>query len=81
MPSNETTGVFCLFHPLVKVDFHPKIEVILNQKAFVFALARSSHLFLNGPSSMVYEFLRDCFVLDHFTNGFDLFFEGCGHIA
>jgi hypothetical protein len=30
---------------------------------------------------MVYELLRDCFVLDDFVSGFDLFFEICKHIA
>jgi hypothetical protein len=30
---------------------------------------------------MVYELLRDYFVLDDFVSGFDLFFEVCGHIA
>ncbi len=30
---------------------------------------------------MVYELLRDCFVLDDFASGFNLFFEVCGHIV
>jgi hypothetical protein len=30
---------------------------------------------------MVYELLWDCFVPDDFANGFDLFFEICGHIV
>jgi hypothetical protein len=30
---------------------------------------------------MVYELLQYCFVLDDFVNGFDFFFEICGHIA
>ncbi len=36
------------------------------------------HIFVSG---MVYELLRDYFVLDNFVSGFDLFFEVCGHIA
>ncbi len=34
-----------------------------------------------SPLGMVYELLRDCFVLDDFVNGFDLFFEICRHIT
>ncbi len=30
---------------------------------------------------MVYELLCDCFVLNNFVSGFDLFFEVCGHIT
>jgi hypothetical protein len=30
---------------------------------------------------MVYELLQDYFVPDDSTNGFDLFFKVCGHIA
>jgi uncharacterized membrane protein len=30
---------------------------------------------------MMYELLRNCFVLDDFMSGFDLFFEICGHIV
>jgi hypothetical protein len=29
---------------------------------------------------MVYDLLRNCFVLEDFANGFDYFFEICGHI-
>jgi hypothetical protein len=44
-------------------------------------LTCSSCLFSNGPSSMVYELLWNCFVPNVFVSGFDLFFEVCGHIA
>jgi hypothetical protein len=57
------------------------MEVILDQKAFTFALAHSPHLSSNGLLGMVYELLQDYFVLDDFGNGFDLFFQACGHIA
>jgi hypothetical protein len=30
---------------------------------------------------MMYEFLWDCLVLDNFMNGFNLYFEVCGHLA
>jgi hypothetical protein len=63
-PFDKTIRVLHLFHPLIEVDispfvndFHPKIEVILNQEAFVSTLALSPHLFSSGPSSMVYGFL------------------------
>jgi hypothetical protein len=54
-------GVLCLFHSLAKVDlppfvddFHLEIEVTLDQKAFVYALA----CFFSGDhSGMVYELL------------------------
>jgi hypothetical protein len=87
-PSNETTKVLRLLHPLAEVDlssfvddFHPEIEVTLDWETFVSNLVHSSHLSSIGPSSMVYELLRDCFVPNDFTSGFDLFFEVCGHIV
>jgi hypothetical protein len=52
------------------------MKVILNWVTFISTLACSPHL-----SSMVYEFLQDCFVPDDSMNGFDLFFEVCGHIV
>jgi hypothetical protein len=62
--SDETTGVFRPFHPPTKVhlppfvdDFHLKIEAILDQEAFVFALAYSPHLSFGGLLGMVYELL------------------------
>jgi hypothetical protein len=73
--------VLRLLHPLTKVDlplfvndFHPKTEVTLSQKAFNFTLAHSPHFSSNGPSSMVYELLQNCFVPNDFSNGFDHFF-------
>ncbi len=44
-------------------------------------LVRSSHLSSDDLSDMVDELLYDCFVLDDFVSGFDLFFEICGHIV
>jgi hypothetical protein len=54
-------GVLCLLHPLANVDlppfvddFHLEIEVTLDRKTFVFALA----CFFSGDhSGMVYELL------------------------
>jgi hypothetical protein len=63
-PFDETMGIFRFFHPFEKVDlppfvddFHLKMKVTLNQEAFVFALARSSHFSFDGPLDMVYDFL------------------------
>jgi len=87
-PSDETTGFFCLLHPLAKVDFlpfvddfHLKIKVILDQETFIFTLVRSPHLYSSGPLGMVYEFLQNYFFPNDFANGFDFFFEIRGHIV
>ncbi len=50
------------------------MEVILYQKAFIFALVRSPHLSSHSLLGMVFELLQDYFVLDDFGSGFDLFF-------
>jgi len=78
-------GVNHLLHPLAKVDlplfiddFHPKIKVTLNQNAFNFALVRSPHFSFDGPSSMVYELLQNCFVPNVSTSGFNLFLRYVG---
>jgi hypothetical protein len=57
------------------------MKVTLDQEAFIFALAPPPCLFSNGPLGMVCELLQDCFVPYDSTNGFDLFFEICGHIV
>jgi hypothetical protein len=56
-------GILCLLHSLVEIDiptfindFHPKMEVTLDQEAFIFALA-CSPFFFNGILGMVYELL------------------------
>jgi hypothetical protein len=56
--------ILCFFHPLAKVDlpsfiddFHPKTKVILDQEAFIFALARSPPLSSCGLLGMVYDLL------------------------
>ncbi len=63
-PSNETMGVFHIFHPHGKVDlplsvndFRLRMKVTIDQKAFVFALTRSPHLSSNGALNMVYKIL------------------------
>jgi hypothetical protein len=54
----------------------------LDREAFIFVLTHSPCLSSDGPLSMVYEFLQDCFVPDDFAScGFDLFFEICRHIT
>ncbi len=57
------------------------MEVTLNQEAFVTALVHSPCFSFSGPSGMVYELLRKCFVPDDYASGFDLLFDVCGHIA
>jgi hypothetical protein len=86
--SYDTTNVLHLFHPFAEVDFFPFVDdfhletkVTLDQEAFIFALIRSPRLSSGGPSGMVYEFLRNCFVLDDSASGFDLFSKVCGHIV
>jgi hypothetical protein len=61
-------------------DFHPNIEVTLDQKTFISALVRSPRISSNGLSNMVYELLQHYFVPDDFASDFDLFFKVCGHI-
>jgi hypothetical protein len=56
-------------------------EFFLNREAFIFALTHLPCLSSNDFSGMVYELLRDCFVLDDSASGFDFFFEICGHIV
>ncbi len=86
-PSLETITTFWHFHPLAKVDllpfvndFHLEMNLVLDKKAFIYMLPCFPRLSFNNPSSMVYELLKDCFVLDNYGNDFDIFFEICGHI-
>jgi hypothetical protein len=87
-PLIKTIATLHHLHPLAEVDFppfvndfHPKMNFILDRKTFIFTLARSPCLLSNSPLGMVYELLQDCFVLNDFGSGFDLFFEICGHIV
>jgi hypothetical protein len=75
-------------HPLVEVnlppfvsDFHPKMDLVLDKKAFIFIVACFPCLSFNGLLNMVYELLQDCFVPNDSTTGFHLLFEICKHIA
>jgi hypothetical protein len=86
-PLIETITTLHHLHPLVEVDlppfvdnFHLKMNLILDREALVFPLTHSPHHSFNGPLGMVYELLEDCFVLDDYVSGFDLFFEICKHI-
>jgi hypothetical protein len=56
------------------------MDLVLDREAFILALTRSPHLSSDSLPSMVYVFLRDCFVLNDYVNGFDIFFEMCEHI-
>jgi hypothetical protein len=70
-PSDETTGVFCLLHPFVKVDilpfvndFHPETKVILDQELFIFALVCPPHFccdFRYGVRVFMILFCPRCF--------------------
>jgi hypothetical protein len=50
----------------------------LDRKTFIYALTRSPRLSSGSLSSMVYEFLWNCFVVDDFTIGFDFFLRYVG---
>jgi hypothetical protein len=52
----------------------------LDRETFISTLTRSPHLSSDDPLGMVYELLWDCFVPNDYVNGFDFFFEICGHI-
>jgi hypothetical protein len=87
-PSAKTIATFHHFHPLVEIDippfvddFNPKMDLVLDRKAFIFVLTHSPRLSSNSPLNMVYELLRYCFVPDDFASGFDLFLEICEHIT
>jgi len=79
-PSAETIVALCHLHPLAKVDLppfvnncHPKMDLVLDRKAFIFALTHSPRFSFGGPSDMVYELLWDYFVFDDYVSGFDFF--------
>ncbi len=87
-PFDKTIWVLRFLHSFFEVDlppfidnFHIDMEVTLNWKTFIYALACSPHLFFGGPLGMVYEFLQDYFVPNDSINGFNLFFKVCGHIT
>jgi hypothetical protein len=87
-PSIKTIATLRHFHPLADVDlppfvddFHPNTDLVLDRKAFIYALTHSPHLSFGNPLGMVYELLLDYFVLHDFASGFDFFFEIRGHIA
>ncbi len=87
-PFDKTIKVFCFLHQHVEVDlpffiddFHREMEVTLNREAFIYVLAYLPCLSSGGISPIVYEFWQDCFVPNDFANGFNLFFEVCGHIV
>jgi len=62
-------------------DFNPKMDLVFDREAFIYALMHSPHLSSDNPLNMVYELLRYCFVPDDFASGFDICFEICKHIA
>jgi hypothetical protein len=85
--SATTILALCHLHPLVEVnlppfvnDFHSKMDLVLNKKAFIFIVACFPCLSFDGFSNMVYELLQDCFVPNDSTS-FHLLFKICRHIA
>jgi hypothetical protein len=79
-PSFETIVALRHLHPLAKVDlppfvhnFHPKTDLVLDRKAFIYTLTHSPPLSFGCPSSMVYELLENCFVFSDSVSGFDFF--------
>jgi len=57
------------------------MKFTLDQGPIISAFVRSSHFSSDGPLGMVYELLYKKIVLDDFANGFNLFFNICGHIV
>jgi hypothetical protein len=61
------------FYPFVD-NFHPKMNLVLDRKTFISMFPCFPHLSFDSPLGMVYELLKDCFVVDNFASGFDIFF-------
>ncbi len=59
--------------PFFVNNFHRKTNLVLDRETFISALTHFACLSSSGLLGMVYELLQDCFVLDDFTNGFDIF--------
>jgi hypothetical protein len=57
------------------------MDLLLDRKAFIFALMHSPHFSFDNPLNMMYELLRYYFAPHDFANGFDFCFEICRHIA
>jgi len=62
-------------------DFNLEMDLVLDKKAFIYALMHSPHLSSDSLLNMVYELVWHCFVLNDFANGFDFCFEICMHIT
>ncbi len=84
-PLIKTIATFRHLHPLIEVDlppfvddFHPKMDCVLDKEAFIFTLTHSPHLSFDGPSGVVFELWRDCFVPDDSIGGFDFFLRYVG---
>ncbi len=67
--------------PHVINNFHPKTDLVLDKKTFIFTMAHSSNLLFGDLLNIMYELLRDCFFLDDSINDFDIIFEICEHIV
>jgi len=79
-PTIETIATLHHLHPLAKVDlppfvnnFHPYMDLVLDREAFISTLKCFPCLSFNDPSSMVYELLWNCFILDDSVSDFDIF--------
>jgi len=80
-PSAKTIATLHHFHPLVEVDlppfvddFNPKMDLVLDRKAFIYVVMYSPCLSSNSLSNMVYELLQYCFVPNDFASGFEFIF-------
>jgi hypothetical protein len=64
-PLAKTILAFHHLHPLVRVDlppfvndFHPKIDLALDRKTFIYILTHSPCLSSNSPLILMYEFSK-----------------------
>jgi len=64
-PLTKTIVALCHLHPLVEVDqtlfvnnFHPKMNLVLDKKTFIYALTHFPLISYGGPLGMVYASVR-----------------------
>ncbi len=65
------------FHKPFVNDFHLEIDLVLHRKTLIFTFTCFPSFSSSVVSSMVYELLPNCFVLNDFASGFDFFLEIC----
>jgi hypothetical protein len=69
-PSSETIVALCHLHPLAEIDlppfgddFQPEMDLVLDRKAFIYALTCFPHLSFNNALGMVYKLFVGLFCL------------------